>query len=415
MTEPLPQPLEQWRTSSRARVSEELPSSSEMSTYDKNLPETLTRKKVYDEKFPPDNNVPNNFSEIQNAIHNDDSTNQANEPSEQDIAEYITFCKNTSNTSKNEGQIAKQVFNPYFNIGYELEELHESGTNQKWVDFPEPQDLPKPRPDYFEGLKSMTLAEWIERTLKVYGKPVSGVALPNFLAELKAEGSMKVCHTQCRLDGAFAARGYYQLHVLYPHLNDDVLKTAWVGSIEFNGEVCIGNVHWIDKPSKHAELEYHMKRIFCIFTKGLGIEDFVKGRRVARSFREYFAELRVEHLRRLQKLKDRPCPPEYAKLNVPALKAKLRERNLPVKGNKPELVNRLEENDEEDRRSENAESIIERVSHIHVQSQGSNPSQSFEDPGPSNPGHSFGSQKRGRESSTDEIQPPRGKKRAQKA
>lgn len=52
---------------------------------------------------------------------------------------------------------------------------------------------------------------------------------------------MKVAHTQCRLAGAYAARSYYELHGLYGKPDDVVLNTALVGSVEFNGEICVGS------------------------------------------------------------------------------------------------------------------------------------------------------------------------------
>ncbi len=76
---------------------------------------------------------------------------------------------------------------------------------------------------------------------------------------------MKLAHTQCRLDGALAARGYYELYGLCGDPSV-VLNTAFVGTVEFNGESFVGNVHWISQPSNGGkEFEYHMTRVLCFF------------------------------------------------------------------------------------------------------------------------------------------------------
>lgn len=281
-----------------------------MSTYDKNLPEELTRRRVYDELLPPDSENPMNLLAIQNAVLVEDGVStDFVQPSVQEVTDYIEFCQIIASVGINEAQIAKRAFDLYFGIRPQLEEKHACGVSQRWVDFPEPKIRQKPNPDYFEGLASIVLPEWVEKHLGNYARPVAGIAFPNFLAELKSEGSMKIGHTQCRLDGACAARGYYELHGLYGNPNDVVLNTALVGTIEFNGEICVGNVHWVSKPlGGRGELEYHMKRAFCFFTRGLSAEDFLKGRRAARNFRAHFAELRAEHLKKLQGLKHRPHP-----------------------------------------------------------------------------------------------------------
>jgi len=384
-----------------------------MSTYDKNLPEELTRRRVYDESFPPKLKDPKNLSAIQDVIFNGNGiSTDVIQPSEQDETEYVEFCRIVASVGLNEARIAGWAFNPYFDIRHPLEEEHASGINQRWIDFPEPKIHQKPSPDYFEGLVSEKLPEWVEKHLKNYARPVPGIAFPNFLAELKAEGSMKIGHTQCRLGGACAARGYYELHGLYGNPDDVVLNTALVGTIEFNGEVCVGNIHWVDKPSTDlGELEYHMKRVFCFFTKGLGVKDFIKGRRVARSFRAYFAELRAGHLKRLEGLKSRSHPLHYMKFKIPALVKELEDRKLSTKGSKGDLVKRLEKDDSE-RNTEALENLIEAVGHAYVNSQGSNPSRSFEDQGTSSQGHSFRSQKRAREAdNADEIQSTSAQKR----
>lgn len=188
---------------------------------------------------------------------------------------------------------------------------------------------------------------------------------------------MKIAHTQCRLDGAVAAQGYYELHGLYgdPRV---VLNTALVGTVEFNGESFVGNVHWVSQPSSGGkELEYHMRRVMCFFARGLKVEDFVTARRAARNFRAYFSEVRAEHLRKLQGLNPRPPPPNYANLKKAVLIEELTKRKLPTKGDKGKLVTRLE-NDDATKSAQASEGLIETVGPSRIYSQSSNPSRSFE-------------------------------------
>jgi hypothetical protein len=250
----------------------------------------------------------------------------------------------------------------------------------------------------------------LEKQLGNYAKPITGLAFPNFIVEHKSEGSMRIAHTQCRLDGAFAARAYYELHGLYgsPEI---ALNTALVGTVEFNGEIFVGNVHWVSKPSNDGkELSYHMRRVACFFTRGLCVEDFLEARRIARNFREYFADLRVEHLRKLQDLPPRWQPPNYAHLQRAALTKELEKRGLSVKGVKGELVKRLE-NDDTTKNAEALEGLIEAAGQSLMNSQGSNAALSFEDPTTSDPPHSFRLQKHAREAHHPGAIQPQGQKR----
>lgn len=375
-------------------VSEDPPSSAAMSTYSKELPIELTRRKVFEENFYHDAPAPKNLIAIQNAIDFQDGISSG--VGEATVKDYVKFCQAITRSGINEVVMARDAFDPYFNLHSEFESAgkYAFAMSKKWIDYPEPKIDPKPSPDYFEGLSTVDVPEWVDKHLERYATPVPEVAFPNFLAEIKSEGSMRIGHTQCRLDGAFAARGYYALHGLYSPA-DIALNTAFVGTIEFNGEICIGNVHWMTKCPK-GELEYRMKRVFCVVTRGLGVEDFVKGRGKARNFRSYFAGIRLEHLRKLESLPVRAHPPNYKRQKVPELREELKKRKLATRGHKEELIKRLEQADFH-KNAEGLVSLMETVDNTHLHSQGSNLSPSFEHAEHSDQGHSFRSQKRTRE------------------
>jgi hypothetical protein len=109
------------------------------------------------------------------------------------------------------------------------------------------------------------------------------VALPNLMVEFKGNGSMKIAHQQVRLGGGYASQSLFKL---YEHLRQlgegegefakpyknleftkNFLDQALVGSIEFNSEVIVGNVHW-PTMSKDVDrkVDYHMRRVMCHFT-----------------------------------------------------------------------------------------------------------------------------------------------------
>jgi hypothetical protein len=383
-----------------------------MSAYDKNLPELLTRRSIFDEVLPPNPENPKNLKAIQDAILAVPfPPTDTREPDEQEIEDYSTYCQIIFEPGISESDIGSRACVPLFGIPNKLPGIHIRGGGPKWGDVGQPKLDYVPRPDYIEGISSLLLPEWVEKHLGNYARPIAGVAFPNFLVEYKGETSMRVAHTQCRLAGAYAARGYYELHGLYGS-PDVILDTALVGTIEFNGEICVGNVHWVSKPSGGSgDLHYHMKRVLCSFTRGLGEKDFIRTRQMARNFRSYFTDLRAEHFKKLQSLKPRRHPPNYPSFKISRLKHELQSRKLSTKGLKPDLIRRLEEHDAEEN-TQALESLLDSVSQSRMNSQSSNPGGSFESPRPSNFTSSFQSQKRVLETDdSDDAQPlPRAKK-----
>jgi hypothetical protein len=275
-----------------------------MSAYDKNLPELLTRRSIFDEVLPPNPENPKNLKAIQDAIFA-----LPTEPDGQGVGDYTTYCQTIFETGISELDLGSRACIPFFGIPNKLPGIHIRGGGLKWGDVNQPKLDFVLKPDYIEGISSLLLPEWVEKHLGNYARPIAGVAFPNFLLECKGESSMRVAHVRCRLAGAYAARGYYELHSLYGN-PDVILDTALVGTIEFNGEICVGNVHWVSKPSG-GDLQYDMKRVLCCFTRGLDEQDFIRSRQMARNFRSYFANLRAEHFRRLQGLKLRRRPPNH--------------------------------------------------------------------------------------------------------
>jgi hypothetical protein len=73
---------------------------------------------------------------------------------------------------------------------------------------------------------------------------------PNFLVKNKSEESIKVTHTQCRLNRALAARGDYELYGLCGDPSV-VLNTALVGTVRFNGEFFVDNFGQITISLQH--------------------------------------------------------------------------------------------------------------------------------------------------------------------
>lgn len=348
-----------------------------MSTYDKNLPEQLTRRGIFDEILPLDPAKPKNLSAIQDALLASPPSPGTVTPSDEEINQYSVYCQIITSVGILESDLAARAFVPFFGVPIVLPKPHVRGGKQQWGETAEPKIQQRPKPDYFEGLSSYCVPEWVEKHLKNYARPFPEIAFPNFLVEHKSEGSMKVAHTQCRLDGALAARGYYELYGLFGDPSV-VLNTALVGTVEFNGESFVGNIHWVSQPSGGGkELEYHMRRVVCFFARGLKVEDFLTARRAARNFRAYFSELRAEHLKKLKDLTPRPHPPNYSSLKVAALMQKLADRELSTKGVKGELIKRLEQDDMA-KSAQALEGLIETVGQSHIHSQSSNPSRSFE-------------------------------------
>jgi hypothetical protein len=321
-----------------------------MSTYDPSMPTKLTRCGMFDEKWFDDKiglKKPDNLQSMLNGISsfNNDSGDKAQWD---DYKKYVSSLLAPSYSE----DMAGDLLTIYLGIPLtELQQPHYKERNLPWRPLPPDSQVRdwKPKPDYAEGIIADQLPVWIldHPDIGTYVNPDSDqlMALPNFMAELKGKGYMKIAHQQARLDGGVAAQALFKL---YNHLEtpEKCWGQALVGSLEFNGEVMIGNVHWASKPTSNTrDADYHMCRIMCHFTRELGFEGFVKNRAEARSFRQYFANVRRKILKELQGIPQPPTPPKsYDKMSGKELRDLCRERNIP-QGKNDEMRKRLKLSD----------------------------------------------------------------------
>ena len=276
-----------------------------MTAYDPLMPEKLTGFGVFDEMYSSDVQdlkTPNNMQDIVNAI-NARPNHNSNEV--QLRQEYKAWLEAILKPIFNEDD-AGRYFNGYMDLPqYDLPAPHFLAIKQQWTTPADSQIKTwKPNPDFVEGIAGPQLPEWISTALGPYVRPdvAMVVALPNLIAEFNCKGGMKIAHQQARLGGGYASQGLFKLYEYLRGLGqpyEDLdftqyfLDHALVGSIEYNGEVMIGNVHWATKskdPDRKAD--YHMRRVMGHLTRGLDFKDFVKYQTQARNFRRYFSNVR---------------------------------------------------------------------------------------------------------------------------
>jgi hypothetical protein len=189
------------------------------------------------------------------------------------------------------------------------------------------------------------LPVWITHALGAYVKPESKLALPNFMVEYKGKGSMKIAHQQARLDGGFGSQGFFKLYDYLKTDLGDCFDQPLVGTVEYNGEIIIGNVHWATKStSTITGVEYHMRRVMAHFTRGVSFNEFVKNRAKIRSFRRYFANVRERILKQLQEIPARKIQEKYDKMSRNELMILCQSRSILV-GKVGEMRQRLQEDD----------------------------------------------------------------------
>ncbi|KAI9876899.1 MAG: hypothetical protein M1830_005325 [Pleopsidium flavum] len=275
----------------------------------------LTRRGILEQQFAEHHKLPpkpKNLHAIESALQK-----RRNSPPPT-VQDYIDYSEKVCDTS-NESEVGMDLFYPYF--GKEVRNDHKIKKNEKWKDHVPIQGpklktkYPKaPRPDYAEGLKVIDMPEQIEEELSGLAIPSSELAFPNFTAEMKRDGSMYLAHIQNRNNGSVASQAW---HEYYTKIHSDPDKSwdfANVGSIQFNGDVVIGNVHWVSKlsgdGSQGEQRQYHMRRVFGHCITGLGTEVFAQGRQEARNFRDYFYDLREKLRRDLLVEPESLTPPE---------------------------------------------------------------------------------------------------------
>jgi hypothetical protein len=70
--------------------------------------------------------------------------------------------------------------------------------------------------------------------------------------------------------------GYFRL-LTDCNIGENPFDRAFVGTIESNAETMVGNVHWATRShDKSRDVEYHMRRVFHHFTRGITRKDFLR-------------------------------------------------------------------------------------------------------------------------------------------
>ena len=286
-----------------------------MTAYDPLMPEKLTGFGVFDEMYSSDVQdlkTPNNMQDIVNAINARPNHN----PNEVQLRqEYKAWLEAILKPIFNEDD-AGRYFNGYMDLPqYDPPAPHFLAMKQQWTTPADSQIKTwKPNPDFVEGIAGPQLPEWISTALGPYVRPdvAMVVALPNLIAEFNCKGGMKIAHQQARLDGGYASQGLFKLYEYLRGLGqpyEDLdftqyfLDHALVGSIEYNGEIIIGNVHWATISKEPGrKVDYHMRRVMGHLSRGLGFKDFVTYRTQARNFRQYFSNEREKIFKELSGL-----------------------------------------------------------------------------------------------------------------
>ena len=254
---------------------------------------------------------PSNYEAIRTAILQDRPDDV---PSQADYKNYVEVLKDVSN----ETAVQMKLYGLFFGNAEALRAPHVESAGQQWTKYQPitgkiPQEDCKhvPHPATAEGLQAVEIPRWIRERLLGYALPCSRFAFPNFVVELKRDGSMYTAHVQSRHCGAAASQGFVEYFVQLENDSEDAWNDARVGSIEFNGEVVVGNVHWATRSKNNSKSrKYHMKTVMCRFTCGLDYDDFKNARKEARNFREYFAKEREKFHKRCRRLARPPSQPE---------------------------------------------------------------------------------------------------------
>lgn len=235
--------------------------------------------------------VPNNYQEILTAIGKERAHSPG--PSPLDYKNYAEAVFD----SHTEDSVKLLLFPRFFGPLLEIKDGHSQESGQPWTkgvaiagENSAKELSSKTIPDYAEGLKAPELPEWVCETVGASSAPGGLMAFPNFLVEQKRDLSMYTAHAQNRHRGAIASQAYHDYYEKVRKNPDESWAIAKVGSIEFNGDIVVGNLHWVDKTSRGRR--YHMTRILCLFTCGLKFEDFKEARKRARNFRDYFSDIR---------------------------------------------------------------------------------------------------------------------------
>jgi hypothetical protein len=316
---PLPEGLQQYKpplsdddmSKSASKANDNAKKEKAPTVYSQTFIDELEERGILDQQFEDDTyelEQPPNYCDIRNAIEKERPTD---EPSAADYKEFTELALAVSNETEQ-----RELYAMLLGDRGKIRKPHMRQHDHRWnkhipiIGEIEAEDCKQvPHPDLAEGLRGLEVPRWIRKHLRGYAVPRARLAFPNFVVELKRDKSMFIGHVQNRHCGATALQAFVEYFV---QLHDKP-KLAWnvarVGSIEFNGSVIIGNVHWVsssDGSGQDREVrKYHMTRVMCHFTYGLGYEDFKVARKEARNFRDYFMEGREGFLKQCNK---RPRP-----------------------------------------------------------------------------------------------------------
>ncbi len=318
-----------------------------MATWDTAMPQALDESGFFDEMWSDANkdfNEPPNLGKVLEEMKSLPSGPTDEIELKKDYKDWVETILAPTFSEDSAGV----WFYAYMNIPLlKLPPPHYKEDNQQWTVSPDSQVKPwRPKPDYVEGIDGRHLPLWITQALGAYVKPESKLALPNFMVEYKGKGSMKIAHQQARLDGGFGSQGFFKLYeFLKKHLGH-CFGQPLVGTVEYNGEIIIGNVHWATKStSSTTGVEYHMRRVMAHFTRGVSFDQFVRNRAEMRNFRWYFANIRASILKKLQEIPMGKVQENYGKMSRNDLMILCRQRSLLV-GKVDEMRQRLQDDDD---------------------------------------------------------------------
>jgi len=318
-------------------------SASRTTAYNKECADVLTEKGVMEQQFLTGKAtllVPKNYQGILSAIQDERAHSPG--PSSLDYKDYTEAVFE----SRSEDAVLMDLFPHFFGIPLKIKDGHRKETSPVWTKgvaitaSGSPHgSLQKTIPDYTEGLEVPEIPLWVRNDVGESAVPSGLTAFPNFLVELKRDISMYTAHLQNRHRGAIASRAYHEYYEKIKKKPDESWATARVGSIEFNGDSVVGNIHWVDKSSDGRERRYHMTRVLCLFTCGLNLSDFEEARRKARNFRDYFWDVRDNLREECKPLHNATAAPPQASPELPA-QSQVRSQST--------RLSSLEEEDERD-------------------------------------------------------------------
>ncbi|KAL9620097.1 MAG: hypothetical protein Q9160_005303 [Pyrenula sp. 1 TL-2023] len=349
-----------------APQSESLPSEagSEMTTYDKNLPNLLGERRIYDADEHLGKGKELKVKEHSDVLRAATEVMVSDQPSisMSDWEIWEVYHKMVSGASLSEVSTIRRAFETYLEVPTVAPAPHYREGSQKWKVEQMSTLNQYPKPDHMEGLAYSEIPVWIKVNPRIldHGHVIPDMFLPNFMAEFKSEGSMKVAHTQCRLDGAFAARAWYEVYTLLLP-DEERLGVPFVGTMEFDPDGWRCYIHWVglatDGEKLHTventsangtPLSFHMCRVAAGYSRYEDVKSFLNARQKAINFRNYFAQRRSRFSEQIKKLPAQEAPPAYKEMNVKTLKSMCKERAPPltIGGNKKDLIDRLKRDDE---------------------------------------------------------------------